>query len=604
MGSQILEQGSISYRNQIVVKGSFKKMNDFESAFSQVKIRFSDGDLLDAKYTNGQLDKATLFTSAETRYLNASSLPLAIYNTDPVLKHRPILELSTSQGEELKTLLNDQCKIDDGPVSGKIIGSDWIYVGGLDTAKQPEGLGMRISTRGVFYSISHKKNGKVHGPQIELSFGFHKFFRQSIYKRGLLEWAKTLYANGDAFESLSNLHVGRLSLRLPKSTQTRYIYGEVRNRDVPETRVKRRSRVSGLSRFEAWSQLVFESCSRKFVADSQRDSGVLKKQKQVIEEYELEAKPATQQKSQKELEKQLKQQDRNFGVYEQILKGNLQGYQRRVSELEARVESMQRDLDTLRAENQNLKRALAKQTLEDSRPTRESSEKLISKRASLKKGSFTSFANFETSPVIETSNLACLGNLRHFNGQILNGLKQGYCEEEFHDGAVYKGYYRDNLRQGTGMLRTEAFEYKGNFEDGVFEGTGEKQLLQEQMTLVGQFRRGLYCGSSLLIRGMKYNGQIRAEQMHGEGTLTLGARFEFKGMFLKNKVFVGQTQAQLKDKENEESYTVAVYPGEKPAEVLFVAQNNLVFSFDQEKGRSISGPFFRNMDRNRFHMNN
>ena len=265
------------------------------------------------------------------------------------------------------------------------------------------------------------------------------------------------------------------------------------------------------------------------------------------------------------------------------------------SNLKSKIQSLEIKIKKIEIENKNLKYELIKNK-SDLEPTRETSQITIEekKQKDQLQDSFASFANFNTDNSF--NNLSKnFQFIKLFKGSIINGQKNGYCEEEFANGTLYMGNYVKGKRQGTGYLKTKRFEYKGNFENDKFDDFGEKHYFEQKIKLIGKFKNDQFNGDTLQIRGMTYKGGIINDQMHGQGSLEIKERFKFFGLFINNKIFIGQTQAKLVDNENNETYIVSVQLGEKENEVLLTAKNNLIFAFDQVKGSSMKGPYFRNM---------
>lgn len=600
-----LRKGAIDISGHLKINGTFKNLNKFESVFEKVSVTFKNGDELKATYLNGQLAKGTL-SSQNTHFdLMAFKLPFCLQDSHKQSSQSTAsLLFPPEERRILQSHSNDPTMESFSIKSGKVVGSDWVYSGGLTPTNEPDGFGIRVSSQGVYYMASHRLGGQLHGLQKEFSFGFHKFFRVSLYCRGNLHWAKTFFPKMRFFESLSSSNVGRVGWCSGESKSVQERFGEVESRDRFQLEPKREFLVRGFAVFGKIRDFVSRKFDRKAFVSSKDGKmkgkkGKLPEKKKRVQVSILSLPSAvdSQLLSRKETKDTSAFANENWTQIENLKK--------HIKALEKKISEYEHTLSKINLENSKLKCELQKSKNEDLNQTRTSLEipGTFNYQRALT-NSFASFSNLRTTatpglkpkdPLPKTTHFPL-----HFKGQLKSGKKEGYCEEHYKDGSFFRGHYSNGKREGIGLLRTKAFEYKGNFTNNEPSGFGEKVVFKNQVKLAGHFKSGVFTGRQLLVRKMQYEGQIKEDMMHGMGALSFKSRFKFKGLFAKNRLFVGQKNAELFDQENEENYIVEVRAGKGKGkgEVLLVAGNNLMFRFDQEHGDCVTGPFFYNLSLN------
>ncbi len=111
-----------------------------------------------------------------------------------------------------------------------------------------------------------------------------------------------------------------------------------------------------------------------------------------------------------------------------------------------------------------------------------------------------------------------------YEGEMLNGKRQGYGKAVYDNGSVYEGYWENNQRHGKGKLifgqssKDEFFE--GTFVDDVIEGYGIYQL-KNGTRYEGNFTNGKVTGDFTVNynNGQVYVGQLVNAKRHGRGKL-------------------------------------------------------------------------------------
>ncbi|XP_075070253.1 ALS2 C-terminal-like protein isoform X2 [Mixophyes fleayi] len=148
-----------------------------------------------------------------------------------------------------------------------------------------------------------------------------------------------------------------------------------------------------------------------------------------------------------------------------------------------------------------------------------------------------------------------------------NGAMHGYGICEYADESVYKGYFKDNLRQGFGILEsvvssTNPFTYTGNWEKDKWSGYGVWESSN---------------------KGERYIGMWLDNQRHGPGIVLLHSGSCYQGMFNANKL-VGN--GILITEEN------TVYEGQFTEECLLSGKGKLIFA----NGFTLEGSFNKTGD--------
>jgi len=109
-----------------------------------------------------------------------------------------------------------------------------------------------------------------------------------------------------------------------------------------------------------------------------------------------------------------------------------------------------------------------------------------------------------------------------YEGQWEFDKQSGYGVETWPDGTVYRGQFRDGLKDGKGVIemlndRNERYSYQGEFIKNKFQGYGVYS----------------YPRSS---QKREYRGYWQANQMHGIGTLTWKSGRVFEGKFVCGEI--------------------------------------------------------------------
>jgi len=109
----------------------------------------------------------------------------------------------------------------------------------------------------------------------------------------------------------------------------------------------------------------------------------------------------------------------------------------------------------------------------------------------------------------------------------------------YNDGTSYEGYWKNDKREGPGLLLSKENQeiYRGEFKDDVFEGKGrlynmKARIIKENFNYIdfsrlgeswvmyeGEFIRGKKEGNGVLIlsNGEKFEGRFKEDRIDGKG---------------------------------------------------------------------------------------
>jgi len=108
-----------------------------------------------------------------------------------------------------------------------------------------------------------------------------------------------------------------------------------------------------------------------------------------------------------------------------------------------------------------------------------------------------------------------------FEGEMLNGIREGYGSYFYHVGDKYVGYWHNNKKHGTGaLIYKEGNLYVGLWRCGEKDGMGSIYLKTGEK-YVGEFKNGKKHGRGYLYSydGTKYVGFFHENKKHGRGLI-------------------------------------------------------------------------------------
>jgi hypothetical protein len=114
-------------------------------------------------------------------------------------------------------------------------------------------------------------------------------------------------------------------------------------------------------------------------------------------------------------------------------------------------------------------------------------------------------------------------NEDRFEGEVANGIREGFGTYYYHVGDKYIGYWHNNKKHGTGTLfYKDGNLYVGLWRNGEKEGLGSLYLKTGEK-FVGEFKNGKKHGKGYLYShdGTKYVGYFHDNKKHGRGVIYL-----------------------------------------------------------------------------------
>uniref|UniRef100_A0A670JQM0 ALS2 C-terminal like n=1 Tax=Podarcis muralis TaxID=64176 RepID=A0A670JQM0_PODMU len=127
------------------------------------------------------------------------------------------------------------------------------------------------------------------------------------------------------------------------------------------------------------------------------------------------------------------------------------------------------------------------------------------------------------------------------------GKMSGYGICEYGDEMVYKGYFKDNVRQGFGILENasdaeQPFKYSGHWENDKKHGYGVWDDKERGERYIGMWQEDQRHGPGLVLMqsGVCYQRTFHMDKMVGPGTLLLEDDSIFVGNFTRDLTFVGK----------------------------------------------------------------
>ncbi|XP_032919598.1 ALS2 C-terminal-like protein isoform X1 [Catharus ustulatus] len=131
------------------------------------------------------------------------------------------------------------------------------------------------------------------------------------------------------------------------------------------------------------------------------------------------------------------------------------------------------------------------------------------------------------------------------------GKMQGYGICEYGSDLVYKGYFKDNVRQGFGILENfstdRPFKYTGQWENDKKNGYGVWEDRERGERYIGMWLDDLRHGEGVVVTqsGLCYQRTFHADKMVGSGILLLEDDSVYEGNFTEDLAFVGKGKLSL-----------------------------------------------------------
>ncbi|XP_054245970.1 ALS2 C-terminal-like protein [Indicator indicator] len=126
------------------------------------------------------------------------------------------------------------------------------------------------------------------------------------------------------------------------------------------------------------------------------------------------------------------------------------------------------------------------------------------------------------------------------------GKMRGYGICEYGNDVVYKGYFKDNMRQGFGILENisaeHPFKYTGQWENDKKSGYGVWEDKDRGERYIGTWLDDRKHGQGIVVTqsGVCYQRTFHADKMVGSGILLLEDDSVYEGNFTEDLTFVGK----------------------------------------------------------------
>ena len=134
-------------------------------------------------------------------------------------------------------------------------------------------------------------------------------------------------------------------------------------------------------------------------------------------------------------------------------------------------------------------------------------------------------------------------NSTKYNGDILNGKKEGKGKLEYKDGTIYEGDFKNDVYEGNGkLIFPNGRKYEGEFHDGKIKGKG-KFTWEDGKIYEGEYEDFMKKGFGKFYwnENKYYSGQWLNNKQHGKGTIhydgkEINGTFRFGKIIKENKV--------------------------------------------------------------------
>uniref|UniRef100_A0A8B9F4Y6 ALS2 C-terminal like n=1 Tax=Amazona collaria TaxID=241587 RepID=A0A8B9F4Y6_9PSIT len=126
------------------------------------------------------------------------------------------------------------------------------------------------------------------------------------------------------------------------------------------------------------------------------------------------------------------------------------------------------------------------------------------------------------------------------------GKMRGYGICEYGNDMVYKGYFKDDVRQGFGILENcsaeHSFKYTGQWENDKKNGYGVWEDKDRGERYIGTWLDDHKHGQGIVVTqsGVCYQRTFHADKMVGSGILLLEDDYVYEGNFTEDLTFVGK----------------------------------------------------------------
>ena len=124
-----------------------------------------------------------------------------------------------------------------------------------------------------------------------------------------------------------------------------------------------------------------------------------------------------------------------------------------------------------------------------------------------------------------------------YEGEYLNGKREGKGIYKYNNGDKYEGEYKNDLKDGNGKyIYKNGDIYTGEYKNGLFDGKGKYEYADGD-SYEGDYKEDLREGEGIYIynNGNKYEGQWLKGLKHGKGTFTYVDGSKYIGDFANGR---------------------------------------------------------------------
>lgn len=195
-----------------------------------------------------------------------------------------------------------------------------------------------------------------------------------------------------------------------------------------------------------------------------------------------------------------------------------------------------------------------------------------------------------------------------FDGQMLDGKRNGKGRMVWASGQTYDGDWRDDVATGEGALSyVNGDRYQGQVKDGTPEGRGKKQFANGD-AYEGQFAKGIADGEGTHAQkdGSRYTGQWKAGRKSGRGKYVWASGQSYEGEWVDDRPegrgilafangdrYEGQVSDGLpqgkgvKTYASQDRYEGDFAQGEPQGQGLYRSNNGDVYAGSWQKGKKV-----------------
>ena len=142
-----------------------------------------------------------------------------------------------------------------------------------------------------------------------------------------------------------------------------------------------------------------------------------------------------------------------------------------------------------------------------------------------------------------------LDDQTNYEGNIINGIKDGFGKLKFKDGTIYEGEFKDDKYNGKGkIIYSDNSEYEGEFHNNLKEGQGIFKWADGKI-FEGEFKNDKKNGKGKFIfkKNIYYEGNWINDLAHGKGLYNINGK-KFTGIFKYGRMIIEKNDETLEEK--------------------------------------------------------